>query len=113
VPSAVWALIIDILISCFEPVDAHPDLLEPVDARPDLSVLSVRLPADWITAMLILFLIMLHVCVALPTIYCLLFEPINARPDSRLPPVESVVAHSDLPVESIARPYHPFCRMRT
>jgi hypothetical protein len=23
--------IIDILISCFEPVDAHPDLLEPVD----------------------------------------------------------------------------------
>jgi hypothetical protein len=44
-------LIIDIPISCFEPADAHPDLLEPVDARPDL---SVRLPADWINAMLIL-----------------------------------------------------------
>jgi hypothetical protein len=109
-PSAVWALIIDILISCFEPVNAHPDLLEPVDARPDL---PVRLSADWINAMLILLLIALHACVALPTAYYLLFEPIDARLDSRPPPAEPVVAHSDLPIEPIARPYRPSCRMRT
>jgi hypothetical protein len=63
--------------------------------------------------MLILLLIVLHACVALPITYCLLFEPTNARFDSRPPPVEPIVTHSDLPVEPIARPYHPFCRMRT
>jgi hypothetical protein len=61
-------LIINILTSCFEPVDAYPDLLEPVNARPDL---SACLPANWITAILILLLIVLHACVALPTVYCL------------------------------------------
>jgi hypothetical protein len=106
-------LIIDILTSCFEPADAHPDLLEPVNARPDLPVLPVRLPADWITAMLILLLIMSHACVALPITYCLLFEPIDARFDSQPPPVKPIVAHSDLPVEPIARPYRHSCRMRT
>jgi hypothetical protein len=100
VPSAVWVLIINILISCFEPVDAYPNL-------------PVRLPADWINAILILLLIALHACVALPIAYCLLFEPTDARFDSRSPPVKSIVAHSDLPVEPIARPYYPFCRMRT
>jgi hypothetical protein len=93
-------LIIDILTSCLEPVDARPDL-------------PACLPADWINAMLILLLIALHACVALPIAYCLLFEPIDARLDSRPPPVEPIVAHSDLPVEPIARPYRPSCRMRT
>jgi hypothetical protein len=74
-------LIIDILTSC----------REPVDARPDLPVLPVRLPADWINAMLILLLIVLHACVALPTAYCLLFEPTDARFDSRPPPVEPLL----------------------
>jgi hypothetical protein len=63
--------------------------------------------------MLILLLIVLHACVALPTVYCLLFESTDARFDSRPPPVEPIVAHSDLPVEPIARPDHPSCRMRT
>jgi len=64
--------------------------------------------------MLILLLIALHACVALPTAYCLLFEPTNARFDSRPPPVEPIIAHSDLPVElTVARPYRPSCRMRT
>jgi hypothetical protein len=54
---------------------------------------------------------MLHVCVALPTIYCLLFEPTNARFDSRPPPVKPIVAHSDLPVEPTVT--RPSCRMRT
>jgi hypothetical protein len=58
-------------------------------------------------------LIVLHACVALPTAYCLLFEPTDARFDSRPPPVEPIVAHSDLPVEPIARPDRPSCRMRT
>jgi hypothetical protein len=88
-------------------------LLEPVDARPDLPVLPVRLPVDGINAMLILLLIMLHACVALPTAYYLLFEPTDARFDSRPPPVKPIVAHSDLPVEPIARPDRPSCRMRT
>jgi hypothetical protein len=56
---------------------------------------------------------MLHACVALPTVYCLLFEPTDARFDSRPPPVEPIVAHSDLPVEPIARHDRPSCRMRT
>ena len=69
------------------------------------------LPADWINAMLILLLIVLHACVALPTVYCLLFEPIDSRFDSRPLPVEPIVAHSDLPVEpTVAR---PSCRIRT
>jgi hypothetical protein len=52
--------------------------------------------------MLILFLIALHACVTLPIIYCLLFELIDARFDSRSLPVELTVA----------RPYRLFCRMR-
>jgi hypothetical protein len=55
----------------------------------------------------------LHACVTLLTIYCLLFKPINARFDSRPSPVKLIVTHSNLPVESITRPYYPFCRMRT
>jgi hypothetical protein len=103
-------LIINIPMSYYEPANAHPNLLEPVVARPDL---PTCLPA-WISAILILLLIMLHACVTLPTIYCLLFEPTDARLDSRPPPVKPIIAHSDLPVEPIiARPYRPSCRMRT
>jgi hypothetical protein len=61
--------------------------------------------------MLILLLIVLHACIALPTVHCLLLEPIDARFGSRPLPVEPIVAHSDLPVEpTVAR---PSCRMRT
>jgi hypothetical protein len=61
--------------------------------------------------MLILLLIVLHACVALPITYCLLFEPTDARFDSRPPPVELIVAYSDLSLEpTVAR---PSCRMRT
>jgi hypothetical protein len=63
--------------------------------------------------MLILLLITLHACVTLLTVYCLLFEPTDTRFDSRPPPVEPIVAHSDLSVEPIARPCRPSCRMRT
>jgi hypothetical protein len=63
--------------------------------------------------MLILLLIMLHACVALLTVYCLLFELTDARSDSQFPPVEPIVVYSDLPVEPIARLYRPSCRMRT
>jgi hypothetical protein len=53
--------------------------------------------------MLILFLIALHACVTLLIIYCLLFEPTDARIHSRSLPVEPTVA----------RLYRPSCRMRT
>jgi hypothetical protein len=61
--------------------------------------------------MLILLLIVLHACIALPTVHCLLLEPIDARFGSRPLPVEPIVAHSDLPVEpTVAR---PSCRMQS
>jgi hypothetical protein len=55
---------------------------------------------------------MLHACVTLLTIYCLLFEPINARFDSRPPFVKPIIAYSDLPVKPITRLYCLSYRIR-
>jgi hypothetical protein len=41
--------------------------------------------------MLILLLIVLHACIALPTVHCLLLEPIDARFDSRPLPIEPML----------------------